>query len=127
MLTIAYDVGCLVVLILIAALCMAVRDVGGPRRMCRALCLLVWSWLVVWWGWGRPPQGWLMAYELSVLLLMAVGCAFLWVLSAPPAKPTPEPVETPAETPAHEGPKINGQYRSESSVVEDVLRSKYRK
>jgi hypothetical protein len=117
-LTIAYELACAAIVLCIMALVMAaINKVPMPVRTVRGLCLLVWCWLVGWFAYGRPEQGWLLGYELTALLMMAGGCVVLWVLAAPQVEPPP-PV----------GPKINGKYPSEVTTVRSRhIRQRYKR
>jgi len=120
MLIIGYDIMCAINVLLIMALVMAaINKVPMPVHPVRGLCLLVWCWLVGWFGWGRPEQSWLLGYELVALLMMSGGCVVLWVLAAPEVEPPPpEPV----------GPKINGKYPSEVTTVRSRhIRQRYKR
>jgi len=124
-LTILYELANAATVLLILALCAAALSKAPlPVRAVRALCLLVWAWLVGWFGWGRPEQSWLLGYELATLLFMAGGCVFLWVIVASgpePEQPAPPPV-------TNQFPKINGVYKNETPAVRSRhIRAKYRK
>lgn len=120
------------VLLLLGAL-IDTADRTGQRKtalaQCATLNVLLWVGILFWVASARR-SGWETDMLWGVLLFawaaVAVCAVFWWlVLASKGEAQLGKPEEQTVQTEMHPI-KINGQYRSETTIDEDMLRSKYR-
>jgi hypothetical protein len=123
-----YELAMAANVLLVATLIIVVRACDAeqvPQRAVRALCLLAWAGALVWWSRGLPAQTWLVGYEVTVWLMLCVGCVLLWVVAATTPKPPTEPPTISQMAARTDGPLINGR-KVNYAARSRSIRAKYR-
>jgi hypothetical protein len=124
-----YELAMAANVLLVATLIIVVRACEAeqvPQRAVRALCLLAWAGALVWYSRGMPEQSWLMAYEVTIWLMLCAACVLLWVVAATTPKPPAEPPTIAQMATRTDGPLINGR-KVNYAARSRQIRAKYRR